>query len=53
MHADIPVDEIKMTNTRDGRPSGECYCKLRSAGDAQRAVAELDKKSMNSRYIEG
>lgn len=42
-----------MTNTRDGRPSGECYCKLPNLEDANRAVTELNRKEMSNRYIEG
>jgi len=41
-----------MTQTREGRPSGECYVEVASENDLEEALKK-DHKYMGRRYVEG
>ena len=45
-------DDIHMTLTREGRPSGEAYIELGSEEDVEKALKK-DRQNMGKRYIEG
>ena len=45
-------DSVHLTQTREGRPSGEAYIEVATEEDLETAL-EKDKKHMGKRYIEG
>ena len=46
------IDAIRMTLSREGRPSGEAYIELESEDDLNKAL-EKHNDHMGHRYIEG
>jgi heterogeneous nuclear ribonucleoprotein F/H len=48
---DCDINEIHLTITRDGRPSGEAYVEMTSHDDLLKGL-KCNKKMMGSRYIE-
>ena len=45
-------NSVHLTQTREGRPSGEAYIELATEEDMEKAL-EKDKQHMGKRYIEG
>jgi RNA recognition motif-containing protein len=45
-------DNVHLTLTREGRPSGEAYIEVASEEDVEKAL-EKDKQHMGKRYVEG
>jgi heterogeneous nuclear ribonucleoprotein F/H len=45
-------DSIHLSQTPEGKPSGEAYVELASADDVEEAI-KCDRKNMGKRYVEG
>ena len=48
---DIPAVEVRMTQDRNGRPSGRAFVDFQSESDLERALS-LNRKNLGDRYIE-